>query len=160
MAARPPKGQTWKQIFIDEVHAGIPDADWARVHFLGRVPYDTFLAVLQVSRVHVYLTYPFVLSWSLIEAMSAECAILASDTAPVRDVIKDGRTGKLVNFFDHNGLADGLCALLDDPDTRKRLGRAARNFARDHFDLTASCLPRHIEWVEHLATEPNRKPMD
>ena len=69
--ARPPEGKTWKQIFADEVRSEISDADWQRVHFLGRVPYEVFLSVLQVSRVHVYLTYPFVLSWSLIEAMSA-----------------------------------------------------------------------------------------
>lgn len=68
---RPPKGKTWNQIFIDEVRSEISDVDWQRVHFLGRVPYGVFLSVLQVSRVHVYLTYPFVLSWSLIEAMSA-----------------------------------------------------------------------------------------
>ena len=89
--ARPPEGKTWKQIFADEVRSEISDADWQRVHFLGRVPYEVFLSVLQVSRVHVYLTYPFVLSWSLIEAMSAECAIVASDTAPVKEVIKNGK---------------------------------------------------------------------
>ena len=79
--ARAPEGKTWKQIYIDEVRGRISDEDWARVHYLGRVPYERFLALMQVSRVHVYLTYPFVLSWSLLEAMSAECAIVASDTA-------------------------------------------------------------------------------
>ena len=97
--ARPPEGKTWKQIFADEVRSEISDADWQRVHFLGRVPYEVFLSVLQVSRVHVYLTYPFVLSWSLIEAMSAECAIVASDTAPMKEVIKNGKTGVLVDFL-------------------------------------------------------------
>ena len=97
--SRPPDGKTWKQIFADEVRFEISDADWQRVHFLGRVPYEMFLSVLQVSRVHVYLTYPFVLSWSLIEAMSAECAIIASDTAPVKEVIKNGKTGVLVDFL-------------------------------------------------------------
>ena len=75
--ARPPKGQTWKQIFIDEVRGQIPDTDWARVHFLGRIPYDRFLRLLQLSRVHVYLTYPFVLSWSLMEAMSCGVPAIA-----------------------------------------------------------------------------------
>ena len=69
------------------------------MHFLGRVPYEMFLSVLQVSRVHVYHTYPFVLSWSLIEAMSADCAIIASDTAPVKEVTKNGKTVVLVNFL-------------------------------------------------------------
>lgn len=68
--ARLPKGKTWKQIFIDEVRDKISDQGWTRVHYLGRVPYDRFLSMMQVSRVHIYLTYPFVLSWSLLEAMS------------------------------------------------------------------------------------------
>ena len=77
----------------------ISDADWQRVHFLGRVPYEMFLSVLQVSSAHAYLTYPFIPSWSLIEAMSAECAIMASDMVPVKEVIKNGKTGVLVNFL-------------------------------------------------------------
>ena len=97
--SRPPGGKTWKQIFANEVRSEISDADWQRVHFLGRVPYDMFLSVLQVSNVHVYLTYPFVLGWSLIEAMSAECTITASDTAPVKEVIKNGKAGIFGGFF-------------------------------------------------------------
>lgn len=158
--SKPAKGQTWKQIFIDEVRDQISDADWARVHFLGRVPYETFLAMMQVSRVHVYLTYPFVLSWSLLEAMSAECAILASDTAPVREVLSEGENGQLVDFFDKDALVDRLCALLDAPETRKRLGTNARSFVRDHFDLQSICLPRQIAWVEDLATRTPCHPVD
>ena len=90
--SRPPDGKTWKQIFADEVRSEISDADWQRVHFLGRVPYEMFLSVLQVSSAYANLTYPFVPSWSLIEAMSAECAIIASDTEPVKEVIKNGKT--------------------------------------------------------------------
>lgn len=74
--AAPPRGQTWKQIFIDEVRGQIPDEDWARVHFLGKIPYDKFLTMLQVTSAHVYLTYPFVLSWSMIEAMASEAPSL------------------------------------------------------------------------------------
>lgn len=80
--AKAPDGKSWKQIFIDEVRDQISEADWARVHFLGRVPYERYLSLIQVSRVHVYLTYPFVLSWSLLEAMSVGAAIVASDTPP------------------------------------------------------------------------------
>ncbi len=158
--AKPANGQTWKQIFIDEVRDQISDEDWARVHFLGRVPYNTFQSLLQVSRVHVYLTYPFVLSWSLLEAMSTECAILASDTAPVREVITDGENGQLVDFFDTAALCDKLFALLDDPETRQTLGRNAREFARQNYDLKSACLPRQIEWVENLAHLASRKPVD
>ncbi|MFK7939857.1 MAG: glycosyltransferase [Roseovarius sp.] len=148
--ARAPKGQTWKQIFIDEVRGQIPDADWARVHFLGRIPYDQFLRLLQVSRVHVYLTYPFVLSWSLMEAMACEAAIVANDVAPVREVITHDETGRLVDFFDNDALLDDITQLLDDADARTRLGRAARRLMVDNFDLTQIALPRQVSWVQSL----------
>ncbi|KMK68738.1 glycosyltransferase [Puniceibacterium sp. IMCC21224] len=158
--AKAPKGQTWKQIYIDEVRGQISDADWARVHFLGRVPYAQFLSMMQVSRVHVYLTYPFVLSWSLLEAMSAECAILASDTAPVREVVNEDENGWLTDFFDHAALTDRLCALLDDAPARVRMGKAARAFVRERYDLKSVCLPQHIAWVDALAGTIPRPPCD
>ncbi|HKK97837.1 MAG TPA: glycosyltransferase [Marivita sp.] len=149
--AKPPAGKTWKQIFIDEVRGVISDEDWARVHFLGRVPYDQFLSLIQVGTVHVYLTYPFVLSWSLVESMSAECAIVASNTAPVKEVMTDGETGVLIDFFDTSALVDETCALLDDPERRAMLGRNARHFVQANYDLTDICLPRQLAWVDALA---------
>jgi glycosyltransferase involved in cell wall biosynthesis len=149
--AKPPEGHTWKQLFMDEVRGQISDADWARVHFVGRLPYDQFLTMLQISRVHVYLTYPFVLSWSLIEAMSAGCAIVASDTAPVLEVIEDGVTGKLVHFFEHQALAQAIADLLDQPDERSRLGAQARARAIERYDLHTVCLPQQLAWVQALA---------
>lgn len=149
--AQPPRGQSWKSIFIDEVRPRIPDADWARVHFLGRIPYDSFTALLQVSRVHVYLTYPFVLSWSLFEAMSCEAAIVASDTDPVREAITQDETGRLVDFFDTAALVEEIGALLDDPAKRERLGRAARSHVRTRYDLTTHCLPQQLGWVQGLS---------
>jgi len=95
--AAPPAGDSWKNIFLREVRDKI---DNQRVHFLGKVAYNKYLAVLRTSAVHVYLTYPFVLSWSLIESMALECAIVASDTEPVREVLTDGEQGILVPFFD------------------------------------------------------------
>jgi glycosyltransferase involved in cell wall biosynthesis len=109
------------------------------------------LRVLQVSTVHVYLTYPFVLSWSLLEAMSAGCAIVASDTAPVREAIRHNETGQLVDFFDPAALARQVVALCDDPAERVRLGAAARALAVEQYDLETRCLPGQIEWVEQLA---------
>ncbi|KUF11073.1 glycosyltransferase [Pseudoponticoccus marisrubri] len=150
--AKPPKGQTWKQIFIDEVRGRIPTPHWKRVHFLGRVPYDRFLSMMQVSRAHVYLTYPFVLSWSLLEAMSAQCAILASGTAPVREVMEEDETGWMVDFFDRDALVERLCALLDDAATRERLGANARAFVQQNYDLRTVCLPQHLDWVTRLGT--------
>ncbi|MFP4327313.1 MAG: glycosyltransferase [Paracoccaceae bacterium] len=149
--ARPPAGKTWKRIFIDEVRGQIPDEDWARVHFLGRVPYARFLSLIRVSRAHVYLTYPFVLSWSLLEAMSAEAPILASDTAPVREAITEGETGLLVDFFDRDALVARLNGLLDDPGLRARLGAAARAHVVQTYDLRSRCLPRQLDWVDRLA---------
>ena len=148
--AAPPKGKTWKQIFLDEVRDQIPDADFARVHFLGRIPYDQFLRLLQVSRVHVYLTYPFVLSWSLMEAMACEAAIVASDTTPVREVIRHGETGRLVDFFDGDALVDEVCDLLDDETARTALGSAARDLMRAEYDLRSIALPRQLDWLSRL----------
>jgi glycosyltransferase involved in cell wall biosynthesis len=99
----------------------------------------------------VYLTYPFVLSWSLLEAMSAGCAIVASDTAPVREAIRHGETGQLVDFFDPAALAQQVIALCDDPAERAKLGAQARAFAVENYDLETQCLPGQIEWVERLA---------
>jgi glycosyltransferase involved in cell wall biosynthesis len=141
----------WKTVFIAEVRPQIPDADWARVHFLGHRPYPQFIALLQLSRVHVYLTYPFVLSWSLLEAMSCGGAIVASDTAPVREAIQHDVTGRLVDFFASDALTDAVCTLLDDPAARTRLGQNARAFARTHYDLHRVCLPQHLAWVQALA---------
>jgi glycosyltransferase involved in cell wall biosynthesis len=158
--AKAPAGQTWKQIYIDEVRGKISDEDWARVHFLGRVPYNRFLAMMQVSRVHVYLTYPFVLSWSLIEAMSAECAIVASGTDPVREVVTDGENGRLVDFFDGAGMVDQVCDLLDDEEARRSLGTAARKFAVENYDLRSVCLPKQLDWVTNLNKLKARAPLD
>ena len=148
--ARPPGGKKWKDIFAAEVRPQIPGADWARVHFLGHVPYQHFIPLMQLSTVHVYLTYPFVLSWSLLEAMSAGCAIVASDTQPLREAIVDGQTGLLVPFFDHAALAAKVCALLQDPAKRQSLGANARAFAQANYDLQAVCLPRQLAWVATL----------
>ena len=149
--AKAPEGKTWKQIFIDEVRAQIPDSDWQRVHFLGRLSYPQFLTMLQISRVHVYLTYPFVLSWSLIEAMSSGCAILASDTGPVHEAIQLGVTGRLLPFFDVAAWVQGINRLMNEPAERQRLGEAARARAIERYDLQTVCLPRQLAWVQALA---------
>jgi glycosyltransferase involved in cell wall biosynthesis len=148
--ARPENGQKWKDIFAQEVRPQISDEHWSRVLFLGHVPYQHFIPLLQLSSVHVYLTYPFVLSWSLLEAMSAGCAIVASDTQPLHEAIKHNETGKLVNFFDHTQLARQVCDLLEQPEERQRLGANARAFAQQNYDLKTVCLHKQIEWVEGL----------
>ena len=149
--AKPPVGQTWKQIFLDEVKDRL---DMTRVHFLGHIDYKHFIPLLQLSTVHVYLTYPFVLSWSLLEAMSAGCAIVASDTRPLHEAIQHDHTGRLVDFFDPAGLADAVCTLLEQPDTRRRLGTAAREFARTHYDLRTVCLPNMLQLIDRTLDTP------
>jgi len=149
--ARPPEGMSWKEIFADEVRPLIDDAAWGRVHFLGKLPYARFISLLQISSVHVYLTYPFVLSWSLLEAMSAGCAIIASNTAPVCEVIHDGETGRLVDFFDSRAIAGEVSKLLDDSVMRRSLGLRARSFVLDQYDLRRVCLPGQVDWVEGLS---------
>ena len=149
--ARSDDGKKWKDIFIDEIRPAISIADWQRVHFLGTIPYESFIPLLQLSTVHVYLTYPFVLSWSLLEAMSVGCAIVASDTQPLREAIAHDKTGRLVDFFDHQALAKEICQLLDNAKLRAKLGKNARAFAIKNYDLQTICLPNHLAWVNQLS---------
>lgn len=149
--SKPPKGLTWKQKYIDEVRGQISDTDWQRVHFLGRIPYDRFLSLLQISRCHIYLTYPFVLSWSLIEAMCIGAPIVASDTAPVREVIAHEKTGLLFPFLDGDRMVKEVCRILEDPDLRESTGQAAMEFARARYDLKTVCLPQQLQWIKKLA---------
>ena len=150
----PEQGGTWRDVMTAEMRAQIPDDDWARVHFTGRIARDDFTRLLQVSRVHLYLTYPFVLSWSLLEAMSCGAAIVASDTAPVREAIADGKTGALVDFFDRDALVEKICDLLDNPEARAALGKAARAYVQKTYDLQSVCLPQQFTWIENFAGRP------
>jgi glycosyltransferase involved in cell wall biosynthesis len=146
-----PGGKTWKAVFEEEVQAQVEPKDWGRVHFVGHLPHDQFIRLIQVSTVHVYLTYPFVLSWGMLEAMSAGCAIVGSDTDPVKEFITDGETGLLVPFFDRDGLVDRVTYLLENATLRVELGRRAREKIQSFYDLKSVCLPRMIDWVETLA---------
>jgi len=149
--SRPQDGQSWREIYWNEALPKMTEQMRSRVHFLGHVPYEQFVALLQISSVHVYLTYPFVLSWSLLEAMSVGCAIVASDTQPLKEAIVHNETGRIVSFFEPDALANEVCGLLADPALRDRLGRNARLFAQQNYDLHSVCLPRQIEWVNSLA---------
>lgn len=111
-----------------------------RAHFLGQVPHQDLVKLFQVSAAHVYLTYPFVLSWSFLEAMACEAPIIASNTAPVQEVIRHKRNGTLVDFWDTNALADEVCAALSDPKSRFDMRRAARRTVVDRFELSGCTL--------------------
>jgi len=141
-----PKGQKgWKQTFLTEVSDRL---DHSRVHFMGKVPYPTFTALMQVSRAHAYLTYPFVLSWSMLEAMSAGAHVIGSATTPVQEVIRDGVNGSLVDFFDVPGWSAKLIQALAEPDRFESIRAAARRTAIDRYDLRRICLPRMVDFVE------------
>lgn len=147
-----PEGQSWKQHFLSEVQGQL---DLSRVHFLGKVPYPDFTALMQISRVHAYLTYPFVLSWSVFEAMSAGALVIGSDTAPVRELIQDGVNGRLVDFFDVPGWSSLLTQALAAPAAYLPLRKAARETILNAYDLRRICLPRMVDFVESHAPRLN-----
>ncbi|MFN3273552.1 MAG: glycosyltransferase [Paracoccus sp. (in: a-proteobacteria)] len=142
---QPQDADSWKAKMLAELGDRL---DLSRLHFMGRVPYADYLSLLRIARVHCYLTYPFVLSWSLTEAMAAGAYIVGSDTAPVRELIRDGGNGRLVPFFDRAALSGALIrGLAGDPDAA-RLRAAARDTILNGYDLHRDCLPRLIGWVE------------
>lgn len=140
-----PNGQSYKQALLDELGDAI---DPQRVHFLGKVPDAIFLRLLQVSAVHVYLTYPFVLSWSMLEAMAAGCLLVASKTAPVEEVITDGSNGWLVDFFSPEAIAERVIAGLAKPGGWQAMRQAARQTIVERYDLQRICLPGQLRLVE------------
>ena len=146
---RPPlRHDSWRSRMLAELAGQL---DPKRVHFLGTLPFQQYRTLLQVSAVHCYLTYPFVLSWSLIEALAAGCAVVASRTPPVEEVIEHGRNGRLVDFFDVEGLADELADRLGDAlRSESPLRSAARQTAIDRFDLQRIRLPRYRALLESM----------
>jgi len=123
--AAPPYGN-WRELYLNEVRDQI---DLSRVHFLGKVDYRDYLRLLQRSDAHVYLTYPFVASWSLREAMAIGCAIVGSDTPPVTEFITDGKTGLLTPCLDSAKLADTVLEILENQSLAGELRAAAHKYA-------------------------------
>ena len=143
-----PKGaKGWKDTILNEVKGQL---DLSRVHFMGKVPYADFVSLMQVSRAHAYLTYPFVLSWSMIEAMAAGCHVVASSTKPVLEALEHGKTGTLVEFFDVAAWSAALTEALANPDRFAPLRAAARQVAMDRYDQKI-LLPRMVAFVEGFA---------
>ena len=141
----PPSGLTWRQQMLNEV-----EVDPARVYFAGALPYADYLRLLQVSAAHVYLTVPFVLSWSMLEAMSAGCLVIGSATPPVQEVIEDGQNGVLVDFFSPDMIAARVIDALEHPSRYASVRAAARWTALSRYSLER-CLPPQIALLETLA---------
>ncbi|HVZ43703.1 MAG TPA: glycosyltransferase [Ramlibacter sp.] len=142
--AKPPPGTTWKDVFLKEVAGRI---DMKRLHYVGRIPHNVLTQLMQVSAAHVYLTYPFVLSWSTLEAMSCGCLVVGSRTAPVEEVIEHGVNGLLVDFFDPAAIARTVADALARREELAPLREAARRTIVERFDLQSICLPRQIDLV-------------
>ena len=145
--AKPPAGRTWRDIYLDEVKG---DLDLSRVHFVGKIPYRDYVNLLRVSAAHVYLTYPFVLSWSMLEAMALGCCIVGSATPPVEEVIRDRENGLLVDFFSPRAIAEAVVSVLADPGAVAPLREAARQSALA-YDLRRVCLPAHLRLIAEVA---------
>lgn len=144
---RPPETGTYRQKYLSEVGEGL---DMSRVHFLGRLAYNDYLRILQISTAHVYMTYPFVLSWSMLEAMGSGAAIIGSRTAPVEDVINDGHNGLMVDFFSTEELVDSVIRVCSDEGLRQHLSDTAVQTVRDRFDLHSICLPHQLEMLRRI----------
>jgi glycosyltransferase involved in cell wall biosynthesis len=139
--ASPEQGQTWRSMLEGQV-----DYDRTRVHFVGWLDYQAYIALLQVSAVHVYLTVPFVLSWSFLEAMGCGAVLVASDTPPVREVLSAGENGFMTDFHDPARLAGDIVAALDHP-RRQAVAAAARRTVVHDYNLTA-CLEAQIAMLQ------------
>ena len=144
--ALPHKQANWKQAMLAELG---PRLDLSRIHFLPRLPYSAYLKVLQVSAAHVYLTYPFVLSWSMLEAMSTGCLLIGSDTAPVRELI-DGANGLLAPMFDPVALSDAMIDALARPKAYQEMRARARRTIRQRYDRKTVAAPRLLKLVEDV----------
>jgi glycosyltransferase involved in cell wall biosynthesis len=144
-----PGNQSWRTKLLKEVKL-----DPGRVHFMGYVPYETHLKTLQVSSAHVYLTVPFVLSWSMLEAMAAGCVVIGSKTPPVEEFIEDGRNGLLVDFFSPQKIADRVDEVLDHHDRMGHLGKVARQDIIKRYEVKDALAEYQELWQSLFAAQP------
>jgi glycosyltransferase involved in cell wall biosynthesis len=142
-----PEGSTYRALYMKELDGRV---DASRIHFLGKLPYEQYLQVLRLSSAHVYLTYPFVLSWSMLEAMSCGCLLIGSNTAPVQEVLQHQRNGLLADFHDPLALAQTVIHALAHPQETAPLRQQARLDVQTLFDLKRVCLPRLKAYISRF----------
>jgi glycosyltransferase involved in cell wall biosynthesis len=151
-----PSGGSWREFFLKEVADQI---DPSRILFPGRIEYSTYIALLRRSNAHIYLTYPFVASWSLREALAIGCPVIGSDTQPVREFITHGRNGLLTSFFDPRGLADQVLSVLEDKKLEQKLRTGARRYAERSLamdDYLAAYVAK-IETLTGMSVQPPKR---
>ncbi len=136
---------TYKKMMLEQL-----DLDLNRVHFVGSLPFNEYVKLLQVSSAHVYLTYPFVVSWSLLDAMSCACPIVASSTEPVKEFIEDCKNGFLFDFYDISSQVEKIEYALDNKDKIEPIRYEARKTIVDNYNLK-DLLPKHIEFIKSVA---------
>ena len=145
--AGPKGGGTWREKLEAEVGSQIPQD---RVHWSGRIEYDKLISALQISKAHVYLTYPFVQSWSMVEAMGLGALVIGSKTSPVQEFIEHGKTGLLFDFFNKEQLTNQVCEVLEHPKKYDQIRLNARAFISKNYDIKTICLPKQAELIESV----------
>ncbi|WP_446354453.1 glycosyltransferase [Coleofasciculus sp. G2-EDA-02] len=144
-----PDGQTYKELMLEKFAL-----DQDRIHFTGWLPYPEYLQVLQASCAHVYLTRPFVLSWSMLEALSTGCLVVGSRTAPVTEVIQEGVNGLLADFFSPQEICDRLEEALNHPEKMSAIRAKARETIQQRYNLS-QLLPQHLQWIQQQGEKTN-----
>jgi glycosyltransferase involved in cell wall biosynthesis len=144
----PEGGATWRQVLLKEL---ADQLDLQRLHFVGTVSHPLLHRLFRICRAHAYLSYPFVLSWSLLEAMACGAVVVGSATPPVEEVIRDGDNGYLVEFFDRDAWLDQLEQVLADPEGQRPIASRARQSVAERYDLRSVCLPQQLALVDQVA---------
>lgn len=133
---------TYKELMLNNL-----DINLDKIHFVGPLPYIDYLKLLQISSLHVYLTVPYVLSWSLLEAMSVGCCIVASNTAPVLEAIKDNYNGLLTDFYDIDSMISKIEYALNNQSKMDEIRENARKTVLNDFNLV-DCLSKQIDYIK------------
>lgn len=138
------RNTSYKKMMLEKLNL-----DLNRIHFVGGLPFDEYVNLLRISSAHVYLTYPFVASWSLLDAMSCECPIIASNTEPVREFIEDGNNGILFDFYNIQEQVSKIEYALDNKDKMQPLRKKARKTILENYALK-DLLPKHINNIKRM----------